>query len=557
MNIFSRFKAKETPFATPPATHGKRSGASAGFGVTLPNPVVPSFGARLSGIFGGIYNYFTDTGESYDAFKTLVLARNYALADPIVASYIRVMQNNVVGHTGFNLQCKINVGADPLKNSDIKVSLENEFYKFLKDPNNFDISGRQNNTEFMRSALRNFLIEGEIVIRIYKNGPYGYQFQLLNFDSIDYEYSSPKIFNGVEIDQFTKPVAFWIKDAYLKRVRVPANEIIHVINYFDPAQYRGISTLSSILSILKDINTYRKTEINAAMAEATNVLTYESTPEFGRAYEGAQGTAGDVAMFKPGMPGMEAGADTLSASKAVLEAYQASTIRVGTTAIEALPAGVSLKQIGSVHPNKSVSEFQKSIYKLLGAGLGISYLTLMMDLDASSYSGGRQTALLERPTFKFFREMLTEKIMERIFTLVMPGIIKKLELPMIEGVYDVYLDDHQFHAHGFDYINPKDEMAANIQGINSGLMSYTQVLGENSVDLEDHLKTLQSERALMAQYGLSLASVSNLNTDTLAPATGGAPAPGQPGTPVPDAGGEPPVPENKPAPAPAPSNEAK
>jgi len=546
-NIFKRNITQPAP------TTGRRSGASAGFGVTLPNPVVPSFGSRLSGIFGGIYNFFTDTGESYDAFKTLVLARNYALADPIIASYIRVMKNNVVGHTGFNLQSKIDIG-DPKQNSDIKVQIENEFYKFMSDPNAFDISGRMNSTEFLRAALRNFLIEGEIVIRIYKNGPYGYQFQLLNFDSIDYTYSTPHIFNGVEIDQFTKPVAYWIKDAFLKRVRVPAEEIIHIINEFDSAQYRGISTLSSVLNILKDINTYRKTEIAAAMAEATNVLTYEATPDFGRAYEGAQGSAGDVAMFKPGQPGMVAGADNLDTGKAILEAYQSSTIRVGTTAIEALPPGVKLSQIGSVHPNKSVSEFQKSIYKLLGAGLGVSYLTLMMDLDASTYSGGRQTALLERPTFKFFRELLIEKILERIYKLVMPGIIRKLKLPMVNNAFEAYMD-HQFHAHGFDYINPKDDMAANVMGINSGLMSYTQVLGENSVDLEDHLKTLQSERALMAQYGISLASVSNLNTDTLAPAAGGAPAPGQPGTPVPDAGGEPPVPENKPAPAP--TNEAK
>ena len=312
--------------------------------------------------------------------------------------------------------------------------------------------------------------------------------------------------------------------------------------------------MSSILGILHDINVYRKTEISAAISEATQVLTYEATPDFGRAYEGAQANADMVAQFKPGMPGVYSGADTIDASKAVLEAYQSSTIRVGTTAIEALPPGVSLKQIGSMHPNKSVSEFQKSIYKLLGAGVGLSYLTLMMDLDASTYSGGRQTALLERPTFKFFREMLIEKILERIFAQVMPGIIRKLKLPAVDGDYSVYME-HQFSGHGFPAINPKDDMASNVMGINSGLMSYTQVLAENSVDLEDHLKTLQSERALMAQYGIQLASVANTNTDTLAPASGGLPAPGEPGLPDADQPGEPPVSQENPAPAPT-TNEA-
>lgn len=453
---------------------------------------------KMGGFLGQIYSFLTDDGESFDIVKTLTKARNYAISDPIVISFIRCMKNNVVGHTGFTLQSKFSA-FDIEKNAYINTKIETEWYNFTK-AGNFDISGRYNIIDFLQLALQQYIVDGEAVIRIYKTGKYGIQLQLMQFDSIDYNMNEANIINGVEIDGYTKPIAYWIKGHNTKSVRVPAEEIIHLVNTFDVAKYRGISFLAPVLPLIKDINTYRKAEITAAINEATSVLTYESDKDYGRAYEGAA-TVADLANFKPGSK-ETAPANT---GENILKAFENSSVRVGGLAIEALPPGVRLNQLSSNHPSSSSPEFQKSFYKALAAGLGVSYLTLMLDLDASTYSGSRATALLERPTYKRFRATLIDQILERIYQLWLPSVLRKYsaDMPKVENMYEAYYE-HEFMALGFDYINPKDEADAQVVAIQNGLVTYTSVLAERGIDLEDHLKTIQSEQEKMAKYGISL-----------------------------------------------------
>lgn len=464
--------------------------------------------ASLGGFFNNLYSFFTDTGKSFSAEETLRQARNYSVSDPVIASLLRTMRNNVIGPTGFTFQSKVS-GLSEEKNSEINTKIEYAWYDFTQ-VQNVDISARFNLTDMLHKALDKYLIDGEIAIRIYYTGKYGIQLQLLDFEAIDYKYNAGNVFNGVEIDGYTKPIAYHILDANGDRYRIPAEQIIHVCNYYDVAKYRGMSFLTPALETLRDINTYNKAEITAAINEATRVLTYESSESYGTAYEGAS----DLTSFNPNaQPEPQ---DTISPT---LEALASSSIRVGSTSIEALPNGVKLNQLSSNHPSSASPEFQKTFYKRLAAGLGISYLTLMLDLDDSTYSGSRATALLERPTYKRFRTILIEKILNRVYKLWLTEYLSKNKatMPKIDGKYDAYFE-FEFMGLGFDYINPKDEADAQVVALNSGLITLTEILAERGKDLEDHLKTLVAEKEKLSQYGINFGAAYASNKPVETPA---------------------------------------
>jgi lambda family phage portal protein len=468
----------------------------------LDSPYLPTSErmGKMGNLLNQILSYFTDDGTKYDIYSTLIQARNYAIADPFITSYLRVMKNQVVGHTGFTLQSKVSC-FDVDNNTDINNKIEKEWLEFGK-AKNLDITGRFNRVDFLQLALERYLIDGEIVIRLYKTGNYGLQLQLLMFEAIDFKMNNGiDIFHGIQIDNTGTPIRYYIKGVNQKSEPVPASEIIHIVNYFDTGVYRGKSFLTSVLPLVKDLNTYRKAEITAATMENINVFKYKADKDYGRSYEGAR-TAEDEINRKPG-----SGSQPNKASvneEMILKAFENSSIRVGSMAIEALPPGVDLEQMSSNHPNGNSPEFMKQFHKLEGAGLGISYLTLMLDLDASTYSGGTQTAMLERPTFKRFRAILIENLMSKVYELWLPSVIKKYSGLMVkneEGVYTDYFE-HEFMGLGFGAINAKDEMATAISGVEANIITYTDVWTGMGIDPDDQIRKIVTDREKFKAAGI-------------------------------------------------------
>ena len=467
----------------------------------LPASNFYAIGGGLRSMLGQVYSFFTDDGTSFNHLETLTRARNYALVDPIVNSFIRIMQHNSIGYTGLTLQART-------PNAALNSKIETLWSDFSKGKN-FDISGRFSCNDFLFRAISQYLIDGEIVIRKYKNtdSKYGYQYQLLDFESINFNINKGNIFNGVEVDGYLRPVFYHLKSANGKTTRVPAEEIIHVIHSI-PGQvgsYRGLSVLAPAIPLLKDINTYTKTELQAAINEATKVISYESDWNYGKAFEGSS-SASDIANFKPGAPIDPASAMTPDKqSEMLLMARQNTQIINGGLGIEALPPGVKLTQLASNHPNSASTGFTKGHYTKLAAGLGISYITLMQDLSGANYSGSRATYIAERPTYRKIRSMIIEQILDPIYEEFVIGLIASGKLPeakRVDNSYDTYLE-HDYMGLGWESVDPIKDANAAVTLIGSGLMAPSTYTAEKGIDFEDHLKQIQRDKKLMEQYGIT------------------------------------------------------
>ena len=95
-----------------------------------------------------------------------------------------------------------------------------------------------------------------------------------------------RIYSGVEVDSYIRPVAYWFRqstlDYYLynvKSLRVPAEQVAHIFTKQRVTQVRGISLLSSSIDSIQDIGDYLEAERVKARISACFAMTVATTPQ--------------------------------------------------------------------------------------------------------------------------------------------------------------------------------------------------------------------------------------------------------------------------------------
>lgn len=465
-------------------------------GAYFPHTLKPY--GNLSQSIQGIQGMLTGRKKLYAQDVASQTANYYLRTNHAVASFIREIGNNVVGSTLGSIQSKV-AAFSPEENQNINNFIEQEWYKFSK-AENFDLSGRFDISEFLTQAITKYLIEGEINIRSFKLGKYGSQYQLLDFSSLDFTYHTGNVFNGVEIDGYTRPVAYWIVDNDEKKYRIPAKEFIHIAAINGVSEYRGTSVLTPSFQQLENIDSYEQAEITAAINEATSVIYYKSDSNYVKAYEGASSVA-DIATFNPNTT-----TDTTTPS-----GYDPSNILAGSgvqhggIAIEALPAGVDIGQLASNHPNTGFVDSLKMLYRNLGAALGLPYSTLLLDLSDTNYSSMRAGEIFKRKLFRKLSNLLISKLLEPIYTQWLTKLIQsnKTVFPKINGSYDAYFQV-SFPLPKFQYVDPEKDIASDIAALDNGLTTWSALINEQGIDFEDFLLQKKADEERAKQLGVSL-----------------------------------------------------
>ena len=141
--------------------------------------------------------------------------------------------------------------------------------------------------------------------------------QVIEADLLDDNYNGVgengnEIRMGVEVSQdFRRPVAYWFfqkhpgdyqygqkGNPYQKRIRVPAEEVIHLFRADRPLQTRGIPWFATALTRLHHLAGYEQSEVIAARAGAS-LMGFVTSPE-GQLIEDAIENGEKVTSFEPG-----------------------------------------------------------------------------------------------------------------------------------------------------------------------------------------------------------------------------------------------------------------
>lgn len=449
---------------------------------------------------------------------------------PIGRRFITLVKNNIVGPDGIRVQSRAGDYAteggkqvwklDQLANDAIE-----EHLKIWSRKEHCDVTGQYDLEELCRMWVGSLAQDGEVLIKEVigtKATPYRYQLQTIAIDRLDINFDGTAdngntIRMGVEREESGKPVALYVllrnpNDSLQlgtrKHERIALTEIIHRFVPVDPEQIRGFPWTHAVMTGEKMLQMFQEAALGASVVAASAMGFYVPP---------APGEAGYV------VP--EDGAKDANGA-AVADDVDAEGNLIKDAiggAFEVLPPGYDFKQFDPKHPTNNYDPFVKSFKMDFASGLDIANHNLSGDMSGVNYSSARIAELQERDTWRAMQKFFINNIFSHI-------IERWLELSLLAGAIttqygnalpvrrlEKFRSGLKYVPRGWDWVDPKNEITAAIDGINNGLTTRSKVVASKGGDFEENIIELAREEMLLKQYGI------NLNASQSQPNAGGTP----------------------------------
>lgn len=454
-------------------------------------------------ILSRLYNNWTTTNQSADAelrtnLKSLrARSREVIRNNDYARKFIGMVHRNVVGKEGIQFQSMVMNSAGKPNERD-RRKIEEAWARWCRR-GICEVTGRHTFRDVQKLVIGSVAGDGEILVRKLSgaDNPFRFSLQLLEADHLDEMYNDTlangnRVRMGVEYNPYFRPVAYHLFDyhpgdtafghTYGERIRVPAEEIIHVFHALRPSQGRGIPWMHAAMVRLYQLGQYEEAELVAARIGAAKMGFYTRNSDgLTEPYEGddEEDDGTPIQEVEPGI-------------------------------FESLPKGWQLQTFDPNHPNQSYMDFVKAMLRGISSGIDVSYNYLANDLEGVNYSSIRAGVLDERDAWRDIQKLLIEHFLEPVYAewLKMALLTRQVDLPF--DLYERYLSA-SWHPRGWQWVDPEKEVNANLLAVQNGFKTMTQVAAEQGQDLETIFQQLQREREMAAKYGLKLAALGDLN----------------------------------------------
>jgi lambda family phage portal protein len=402
----------------------------------------------------------------------------------IIIGALEAILRNSIGNQGIIPQAhvlKAGGQEDEKKNDAIE-----ELWKQWTRQEHCDIAGVSTFAELQALVLRRRIVDGEVFIRKIwlkgKNNLFPLRLQVMEPDQLDKtitEYSGRKVYDGIEVDEYLRPVGYWFRpdpmDQAGDSVRIDAQEVIHLWSRKRASQIHGVSELAPIMQRAKDSKEYLDAELMAArIAACFAIFIRRDNPGgmVGRADKGADGRP--VQEIAPGMI-----------------AYLAQ----GETPVEARPD----------HPNGNSKEFLALQQRLVGAGTGQSYEVTSRDMSQVNYSSARQGHLEDRKTYGIFQQYMVDHFCRLIWeafveSIVLAGLLKVSDF---HGKRERYISARWIRP-GWEWVDPLKEVRASSEAMQIGASTLEEICGAKGLDWQEVLRQRAREQKYAEELGVKL-----------------------------------------------------
>lgn len=332
-----------------------------------------------------------------------------------------------------------------------------------------DADGRFDYYGLTKAAYFAMEQDGEVLVRKRTRRPTDglpvpLQLQLLEIDWLDSARSGTHngntIINGIEYDMLGAVAAYYLWDQHPGEIavsrgraqsqRVPAKDIIHLFNPKRPGQGRGFSRLAPVISRVRDLQLYEDAELARKNLETRlSVLA-----------------SGDMSQ-------MENPASLGGAGGQAQGARDLGDLGGGT--VVGMPAGMNFTV---VEPKAAPGyvDYVKYQLHLIAAGIGVPYEMLTGDMEGVNFSSAR-VRLLD------FRRM----VQALQWLVVIPKLLVPIHDAFVEHAFlsgairsrDKSVD---FSPPKWDYVNPEQDVKADLAEIGAGLSTISEKLRQRGYD---------------------------------------------------------------------------
>jgi lambda family phage portal protein len=451
------------------------------------------------------------------------------MSAPLAVSAIKTNRTNIVGQ---GLQLKSTIDAEYLGLSREEAEkwqkdAEREF-KLWADSKFCDSTRANNFYEIQQVACMSWLMNGDACVlleydRPTKFFPFGLRIHLIEADRICTPHQTGnsvnlyvrdqntknRIFNGVEVDDRGKVIAYHICSTYpnsnlraeKKWTRVKAfgdktgsPNVLMIYETERAEQYRGVPYLAPVIEALKQLTRYSEAEMMAAVING--FFTVFITSESGASEMGFSGVVDDE--------------DRVTNDNVNYE--------LGNGMVNILNPGEKIEIADAKRPSTNFDAFVTSLAKYVGAALEIP-VELLTKSFTSSYSASRAALLEAWKAFRMKRTWLAADLCQPVYEIFLTEAIATGRLkapgffldPLIKKAYC----GAQWNGPAQGMIDPVKEVSAAEKRIEIGLSTRQRETVEmNGGDFEANVAQLAREAKMMKAAGLTSAATSATQSQT-------------------------------------------
>jgi len=414
--------------------------------------------------------------------RLLARSRDAVRNDPWATSAIDNFESQIIS-TGIRPRWKI-------KSKAKRDQVEKEFAKWSKK---CDASGRSSFYGLQATAAREMFEGGEVFTRLLTRPPsfklrIPLQLQLIESEQLplwrnavsgigDMEVQNVNsVRTGIEFDQYDRRVAYHFYRAHpgetmfypldgLAFMRVPAEFVVHTYRPLRAGQLRGVPHLTSVLTLLYELEQYTDAELVRKKIQAMFAFFIEKTsPDI------------DVIPTTDGDPatGAQASTTDLGISNAKLEAGSVNELLPGEK--------ITYPQLPI---DSDFASFMRVEGHRFAAAIGATYEQITGDLQGVTYSSIR-AGLLD---FRRKCEMMQHHIF--VHQWCQPIAEAWLKEAVMSGVIDLpgYVEDPDQYTDilwtpsGWDWVDPLKDVQADIFAVRAGFTTRAHVVAERGQDV--------------------------------------------------------------------------
>lgn len=419
-------------------------------------------------------------------------SREESQKNDYMKNYLRLCQQNIVGHRGFSLQAQAR-----FKNGELdrgaNEALEAWWKKWQKAAN-CDITGRRSFRRIAQAAVRTAAKDGEFMIREITGraaGPMGYALQTLDPQRCPVDYNVKRLGNGnfvrqgIEFTRIGRPVAYFFMSSDPATSgytfngssldRVPTDEIIHGFLDEIEGQRRGLPWAATSLWRLHMLGGFEK----AALASARTGASVGGFFEWKEGY------------------GPEAD-DELEDEELYIEPEGG--------VFQELPPGAEVKEFKSQYPTGEFGPFHKAMLRGAGAGMGVAYVSFANDLEGVNFSSIRQGVLDERDHWMDLQEWLIETLIDRCYHAALKqsllrGLIIHNGIRLRPEYIQRYLNVY-WQGRRWAWVDPNKDVKAEIDAKNNLLTSPSEIIRRRGDDPDTTWRTFAADIKAMRAAGV-------------------------------------------------------
>lgn len=417
-------------------------------------------------------------------------ARQLGRDNDWVRGILREFETNVIGR-GIGLQMQVQQQRGGKLNDALNAEIERLFWRWTRK-DSCDVAGILRFQDMEQLAVRNWAESGEIFIRkIYQKfgrSKVPIALEVIESDMLDDGYSTVlengnRIKMGVELDKWSRPVAYHffvehpgehsfaanIDRRGVKRVRIPADEVIHLFRPERPNQTRGVPILVSAMIRLRQMHGYEEAEVIFARASASLMGFIESDAD----QLPGDGELGEqqVIDFEPGV-------------------------------FKQLRPGESVNIPAVSRPGGQFDPFMRSQLRGVSAGTGPAYTSVSADYSQSNYSSERAAILKERDYWRVLQDWVIANFHQPVFEawLSMAYLSEALALPRYDVAPESYEEATKWCPRGWAWIDPEKEVNAYERGVQAGFITQSEVIAQDGGDFHEKM----AQRAMEVEKAKSL-----------------------------------------------------